>query len=134
VPKTKKINAHSYNNTHRHSHVGSLLFHQQYKLSVAGNVFNLVNVGWNCLTTNTHFGTIDKVSIFFKLNPSHHETLVTGHNVKIRSSAPNHGGHIIEDSVGITLIDKEFHVRVKQIPFGNVNSFHQDGVQELQHS
>jgi hypothetical protein len=119
--------------TYRHSHVGSLLFHQQDKLGVAGNVFNLVNVGWNRLTSNSHFGTIDKVSILFKLNPSHHETLVTGHDMEIRTSASNHGGDIIEDSVRIVLIDKEFDVGVKQIPFGYVNSFHQDSMQELQH-
>jgi hypothetical protein len=53
--------------------------------------------------------------------------------MKNRSSTSNHGGYIIEDSVRIALVDKELDVGIKQIPFGCMNSFHQDGIQELQH-
>jgi hypothetical protein len=117
--------------TYCHSHIGSLLFHQEDKLGIARYVFNLINIGRNSLASNSHFGTIDKVSILLKLNPSHHESLVTGDDIQIRASTSNHGGHVIEYAIRIALINKEFHVGIKQIPFGNVNPFHQDGMQEL---
>lgn len=50
--------------------------------------------------------------------------------MKVTARASEHGGYIVENTIRLGLIHKKLNVRVEEVTFGDMNSFHEPGREE----